>query len=121
MATEQVNGFEPEAIQARCSYEAVAGVLVYSLAGDLDVGTDALALDVALTGFRAVVVDLAEVGFFGSAALNALLGLRRRAAAAGLEVHLSAVPPAVTRILALTGTDRLFPTHEDVNASLPAP
>ncbi|WP_052442398.1 STAS domain-containing protein [Streptacidiphilus neutrinimicus] len=103
-----------------CSSETACGdVLVYRLSGELDSATsDALAFDKPLDAFRAVVVDMADVGFFGSTALNALLSLRLDAQRSGVVVHLSAAPRVVARVLEITGADALFPTHRSLDAAL---
>ena len=103
-----------------CSQESGPGdVLIYRLSGDLDL-TDGAALSFAepLDGYRAVVVDLADVGFFGSKALNALLRLRLDAQRFGIVVHLCALPPMTSRVLQLTGTETVFPIHPDVTTAL---
>jgi anti-sigma B factor antagonist len=105
-----------------CSCETAFGdVLVYRLSGELDLASlDALSFDKPLDGFRAVIVDLADAGFFGSAALNALLRLRLDAEGFGILVHLSAVPNIAARVLEVTGADTLFPRHSDLDAALHA-
>ncbi|WP_052441115.1 STAS domain-containing protein [Streptacidiphilus anmyonensis] len=105
-----------------CTCESLAdGLLVYRLSGDLDVGSgETLAFDKPLDGFRAVVVDLADAGFFGSTALNALLRLRLDAEQAGIAVHLSTVPRIAARVFEVTGADTLFPAHPDLGAAVQA-
>ncbi|MEW1913849.1 STAS domain-containing protein [Kitasatospora sp. NPDC085895] len=53
-------------------------------------------------------VDLAAVDFCGSSGLHVLLALRERAAATGKSLVLTAVSPAVARLLEVTETDALF-------------
>ncbi|WP_051944170.1 STAS domain-containing protein [Streptacidiphilus rugosus] len=103
------------------SCEIVENVLVYRLHGDLDLADpESLVFGRSPTGFHAVVVDLADVSFFGSAALNSVLRLRLDAASLGVTVHLSAVPRIAARVLEVTGADGLFPTHESLGAALRA-
>jgi anti-sigma B factor antagonist len=107
--------------QAGCRAEDLAGVLVYRLHGDLGYDArDLLVFDKPVEDFRAVVVALAEVTFFGSTPLNALLGLRRRAEPLGMPVHLCAVPATAARVLEVTGADVLFQHHGDLAAALTA-
>ncbi|WP_042388507.1 STAS domain-containing protein [Streptacidiphilus melanogenes] len=109
---------KPES-QPRCTAEDTGGVLLYRLAGDLDFDTkDVLAFDKPLADFHAVVVDLSQVTFFSSTALNALLGLRLRAEPLGMPVHLVAVPAATARVLELTDATGLFHIHPDLHAAL---
>ncbi|WP_042391083.1 STAS domain-containing protein [Streptacidiphilus melanogenes] len=113
-----MNG-QPERFTPRCTAEDASGVLVYHLAGDLDFDTpDVLAFDKPLADFRAVVIDLAQVTFFSSTALNALLGLRLRAEPLGTPVHLAALPRATARVLELTDATALFPIHPDLHHAL---
>jgi anti-sigma B factor antagonist len=103
------------------SCEIVENVLVYRLHGELDHADPAsLVFGRSPDGFHAVVVDLADVGFFGSAALNAVLRLRLDAESLGVPVHLSAVPRSAARVLEVTGADALFPTHESLGSALRA-
>lgn len=77
------------------------------------------ALDQALsTQPQAVVLDMTEVGFLGSAGLSVLLVAAQSAPAGGLRVVTS---PAARRPIEVTSLDellRLFPT---VEAALAAP
>jgi anti-anti-sigma factor len=81
------------------------------LNGELDMSTAQCLVDrlrpVALAG-RDLVVDLAGISFFGTAALTALAELDRRATAAGGSIRLSQLPAPVWRLLAVTGTADRF-------------
>jgi anti-sigma B factor antagonist len=112
---------DPLRPRADCTAEAVGDVLVYRLSGDLDQGTrDMLAFNKALADFQAVVVDLTDVTFFTSTALNALLGLRLRAEPLKMPVHLAALAPAAARILQRTDATTLFRLHPTLDAALAA-
>ncbi|WP_051942962.1 STAS domain-containing protein [Streptacidiphilus rugosus] len=93
------------------------GVLLYRLRGD---HLGSIDFDKPLDGFRAVLVDFTDAGFFGSTALDALLGLRLDAQENGLPVHISAPPPLAARVLQLTGADTLFPRHASLDEALSA-
>ncbi|WP_051944150.1 STAS domain-containing protein [Streptacidiphilus rugosus] len=93
------------------------GVLLYRLHGDHLDGVD---FDEPQDGVRAVLVDLTDVGFFGSSALDALLRLRVAAQENGVTVHLVAPQPIAARVLQLTGADTLFPRHASLDAALRA-
>ncbi|MFD3325807.1 STAS domain-containing protein [Streptomyces sp. NPDC058701] len=92
-----------------------AWVIVVS--GDLDMdsaGPLAEALESAGRGL--VILDLSEVRFADSTALNLLLRFRRL-------VDLQLVQPSeiVSRLLTLTGADALFVIHDTLSAALAAP
>ncbi|MBA9006411.1 MULTISPECIES: STAS domain-containing protein [Thermomonospora] len=85
---------------------------VVYVAGDIDLHTNGH-LRQALTGLieeRAsqVIVDLREVGFFGSDALRVLADAQAAAEAADVSLTLAAVPPGVLRIMEITGMDGAF-------------
>ena len=81
------------------------------LNGERDMSTAQCLVDrlrpVAMAG-RDLVVDLAGISFFGTAALTALAELDRRATAAGGSIWLSQLPAPVWRLLAVTGTADRF-------------
>ncbi|MEV7099732.1 STAS domain-containing protein [Amycolatopsis sp. NPDC051045] len=62
-------------------------------------------------GPRALVVDLTEVRFFGSAGLSVLAWLHQAAGAAGIEVTLVATRRSVLRPMSVTRIDDLFGIH----------
>jgi anti-sigma B factor antagonist len=94
-----------------------AGTARLALAGELDMGTVAV-LDAALSDLessrpRAVLVDLARLDFMDSTGLRALLSARRRASDAGSSLRLANPPPAVSRVLDITGARRMFEASTD--------
>jgi anti-anti-sigma factor len=66
----------------------------------------------------AVVLDLAEVDFLGSAALSALVDARRRADEAGIAMGLVATRRVTLLPLELTGLARVFPVFATMRAAL---
>jgi anti-sigma B factor antagonist len=85
------------------------------LDGELDVSTVhrlRTALDGA-RGARLVVVDLAEVGFFGVCGLTALLGAQSALAAAGGRLVLSGPRPMLRRVLRISGLDAVLTVGTD--------
>ncbi|MFJ6940167.1 STAS domain-containing protein [Streptomyces sp. NPDC101132] len=101
-----------------------AGAALCAVAGDLDIemmepAEQALA---ALVGERPplLVVDLEGVGFCDSSGLNLLLRTRAAAANAGIAFRLAAVPPAVMRVLELTGAQSVFSLHTTVEEAVAA-
>lgn len=67
-----------------------------------------------------VDVDLTGAEFFDCAGLNALLRARARAHDAGAELNVTAVSPAVARVLDLTHCAEAFP-HAAAPAPVPLP
>ncbi|NJP45771.1 STAS domain-containing protein [Actinacidiphila epipremni] len=65
--------------------------------------------DCLQAGPRGVDLDLTGAEFFDCAGLNALLRARSGARAAGAELTVTAVSPAVARVLDLTHCDEAFP------------
>lgn len=105
------------------SVHAVGDRLVVTVSGELDLDSDQLlektlcdALDRATGG---VELDLAGVEFCGCSTLNVLLQVRHRAREASKSLVLRAGSPAVSRLLALSGTLTLF-TAEPVESAEPA-
>ncbi|MFF4364800.1 STAS domain-containing protein [Streptomyces sp. NPDC001594] len=98
---------------------ARVGTYMLVLAGHADLDTESAltrALGEAFADLpapEAVVVDCAGVGFCSSSGLNALLGARRRAIAAGIAFRLAAPSSQVTRLLQITGTDTVFTVTPD--------
>jgi anti-anti-sigma factor len=84
---------------------------VFRLRGEID-GQTCSKLDIAAgapaDAGRTVVLDLSEVSFVDSAGLRTMVGLDRRAKAAGGSLELRSPNPTLTRLLELTSLDRLF-------------
>jgi anti-sigma B factor antagonist len=104
-----------------CAVEIDEQRAVAYLNGELDMSTVPGLLDrlqpVAMAG-RDLVVDLAGISFFGTAALTALAELDRHATASGGSIQLSHLPAPVWRVLVLTGTaDRFRILQELTNES----
>lgn len=89
------------------------GSLEVVVAGDLDMAAAfrlESGLDRLLAGgdVRALVLDLAEVGFVDSAGLGALLSIRERAYQLGIGLEVSRASDPVRRLLGLTGSSELL-------------
>ncbi|MEU2564666.1 STAS domain-containing protein [Streptomyces longispororuber] len=88
--------------------DALDAVLIRA-SGDLDLATvPQLADALARTEHRACELDLAQVTFADSTALNLLLAHYRRAAAKGGALRLIGVSEPLRVILDITGTAHLF-------------
>jgi anti-sigma B factor antagonist len=97
------------------------GVVVVSLAGELDMSTApdaAAALRAATVDARAVVVDMTELRFFASAGLNILLQLRQDLQDKGVDVGLATNQRAVLRPMELMGVADQFAIHATLAAAL---
>jgi anti-anti-sigma factor len=93
------------------------------LNGELDMSTAHCLVDrlrpVAMAG-RDLVVDLARISFFRTAALTALAELDLRATAAGGSIRLSQLPAPVWRLLAVTSADRFDILEHHPNEAAPS-
>ncbi len=92
-----------------------AGDVVVTVVGEIDLATSsdlARHLDHALSrpGCHRLIIDLAGVGFLGARGIGVLDVIHARARASGTTVVLVAGPPAVTRVLRLTGTSSRIDT-----------
>ncbi len=63
----------------------------------------------ALSAGQPVVLDLADVAEFDGAALQLLLSARREAAARGTALHIRALSPMVSALLAQIGLTEVLP------------
>jgi anti-sigma B factor antagonist len=78
-------------------------------------------LSVVAQGASLVIADMTATTFCDSAAVSALVRVAQRAAASGSGLRLAAAAPAVTRVLALTGVDKLIEIYPSVAAALADP
>lgn len=69
-------------------------------------------------GASKLVVDCSKLEFCDSTGLNVLLGARLRAEAAGGQVHLAALLPAVARVFEITGAEAVFAMHDTLAEAL---
>jgi anti-anti-sigma factor len=92
-----------------------------TLAGELDhetVGILREALARTMRGYpRRLLLDCAGLAFCDSSGLNLLL--HTRLAAAGTSIELVAPRRMLLRLLALTGTEELFPIHRSLAEAVP--
>jgi anti-anti-sigma factor len=88
-------------------------IVVIEMCGEIDMSTAHLVTNLVddVVGHRParVVLDMANVSFFGAAGVHALLHAHERVTAVGGSLLLR-TPSACTRqVLTLTGTDRVLP------------
>ncbi len=98
------------------------GVVVLHVSGELDTSSaDALAkplADTLVEGVRAVVVDLTDVRFLGSAGLESLVTGSKRAAALDVPLLLVAAGRPVLRPIEATGLASVFTVVATVDEAL---
>ena len=98
-----------------CPVSMLRGVPVIRAPGEIDVASAeplrAVLAETAARGHATIVVDLSATRFCDSAGLNALVSAARQARAEGGEVRLVVTSEAVSRIVELTGVDRVIPVY----------
>jgi anti-sigma B factor antagonist len=109
-------------LDARFPVEVVGGVPVVAAPEEIDI-TNAGALRCALLhaaadGHRAFVVDMTQTRFCDSSGLHALLAAHKRAEAEGRQLLLVIPSPAVLRVFAITGMDRVIPNFTSLDEAL---
>jgi anti-sigma B factor antagonist len=100
----------------------VEGVPVVAAPEEIDI-TNAEALREALltaaaNGHGTFVVDMTRTRFCDCSGLHTLIAAHKRAEAEGGEVLLVMVGPAVLRVFALTGIDRMIPNFTSLPGAL---
>jgi anti-sigma B factor antagonist len=103
----------------------VGRVAVLTLPAEVDVSSagqvrEDLAAIVA-QGASLVVADMSATTFCDSAGVAVLVRAVRQAKAAGTGLRVAAGAPAVTRVLAITGVDRLIEIYPSVAAAMADP
>jgi anti-anti-sigma factor len=71
------------------------------------------------SGWETVILDLSEVTFIDSSGLQVLMGHHHRAAQAGSRFAVVDGSPMVSRVLALTGLDRVLKLGTPAPPSFP--
>ena len=106
--------------EARGTVLVLRGELDFDSAVQLDEAGEHAGVSGGAEGVGAVVVDLTALSFCDSSGISALLRLYRRLSARQQPLLLAAVPRPTLRLLTLTGLDRVFSIHPDVEAALGA-
>ena len=88
-------------------------VLELKLTGELDLGTvdtlRAAAGPAAASGdYRCLILDMTELGFIDSSGLHVLTEVDKAMAKTGGEMKLVCRPGCITKVLEITGLDRVF-------------
>jgi anti-sigma B factor antagonist len=110
---------------ARYPVTMAGGIPVVVAPEEIDItnagGLSATLLDLATQGHAAIVIDMTRTQFCDTAGLQVLVGAHRRALAGGHEVRAAISGGSVSRILAITGIDRVIPQFTSVDDALSAP
>jgi anti-sigma B factor antagonist len=101
----------------------VGDVIVLDLRGDITIGEECRALREALRrllarGQRKILLNLTEVMALDSAGLGELVSAYAAVARADGQIKLSALPPRVEDLMALTKLLTVFDTYADEEAAL---
>jgi len=97
------------------------GVTVVEVRGELDLYTaPGLRCVLLRTRAREVVLDLSAVTFLDTAALGVLVGCHEWAARRGGRLRLVCPQPFLRKVFRITGLDRVFALHDDIDAALAA-
>lgn len=103
----------------------VGRVAIMTLPAEVDIANAEYVRDDLLSvmaqGASLVIADMTATTFCDSAGVSALVRVARRAAAGGSRLWLAAGTPAVTRVLTLTGVDKLIEIYPSVAAALADP
>ncbi|MFE9748712.1 STAS domain-containing protein [Saccharothrix saharensis] len=91
------------------------GRVLLALTGELDPATAPTVRERGMAllaqGHTDLLLDMSEVGFCDSSGLSVVLGLWQQARGLGGSLALIAVPDRLARLLRITGTDTLVPSH----------
>lgn len=121
MSPDDAVGGHPSAAVTLPAPPEVPGAVV-AVTGEVDLDTAPRALDTvraALSKASPVVLDLAGVTFIDCSGLRELLLLQNLLTSQGRELHLRSPSPAVTRLLAWTGTEDRFHHTPTVPKTVP--
>ncbi len=95
---------------------------VVAMPGEIDVSNAGSILDKLQSVLDrepvTLIVDMTATKFCDSAGMNAVLRVYKRASAGGTELRLVMPAPAVRRVFAVTGLDRLIDSYPSLAASL---
>jgi anti-sigma B factor antagonist len=118
MSRQPASGRADDADALTVSVSLRPGCAVVSVSGALDVTTEGefreRLTSVLAHGVPRLLVDLSGVTFMASAGLGVLTGLHHAMASEGGKLVLASPPEVVTRVLSLTGADRVIPVVASV-------
>ena len=105
-------------VELKVSTRSQGSITIMSLGGEIDLYTAPRLhgeLVSVLSGDSPVqvVVDLSAVEFCDSTGMNVLLAAHRRAREQGGDLELAAPPPAIRKILHVTGLESVFTVLDD--------
>ncbi|MAT13501.1 MAG: anti-anti-sigma factor [Rhodopirellula sp.] len=70
------------------------------------------------SGVEKILLDMSNVHFLSSAALNRFIMLHKKVKGVGSELRLVAVTPEIEKIFAITRLNTLFSIHPDLSTGL---
>lgn len=117
----QRRGRNLPAVVPRTEEVELDGQVILSLSGSLNVTTRdrfVARAEAALARSPHLIINLADVPFIDSAGMGSLVGLTRRARAAGGDVRLAGASPQVRRTFELLRLDRFLTLDETLEESL---
>ncbi|WP_283138037.1 STAS domain-containing protein [Rhizohabitans arisaemae] len=89
--------------------------------GEIDLlGAQALRKAMADEPARHVIVDLSQVTFCDASGLGALVAARKRLLAEGGSIQVVGANTHIRRLFEITGLDRVFPLHENLDEAFAA-
>jgi anti-sigma B factor antagonist len=110
--------------EEHCTVLWVGQVAVVSLPAEIDISNAAQVREDLLStinrGPALLVADMSATTFCDSAGVNGLVRTFKRATASAARMRLVVGPPAVQRILAITGVDQLIDIYPSVAAAMAA-
>jgi anti-sigma B factor antagonist len=100
-------------VDLKVSIRSQGGRTIMSVGGEIDLYTaprlhGELVTALAGGGPEQIVVDMSGVEFCDSTGMNVLLAAHRRAREQGGDLELAAPPPAIRKILQVTGLESVF-------------
>lgn len=105
------------------SVRRLAGCTLIRLTGEVDITTSGR-LEKSFAEARnpgtPVVVDLSGMSFLDSTGLSVLLQAHAVGEQEGEPLHLAGLQPTPSRVIGLTGVDRLFHLHDTLEEALAA-
>jgi anti-sigma B factor antagonist len=100
----------------------INGVPVVAAPAEIDItnadGLRSVLLKAAADGTGTLVVDMTRTRFCDSSGMRALVAAHKRARAGGHEVLLVMPAPAILRVFAITGLDRVIPVFARLDQAL---
>lgn len=119
---DQATGASPSSSDFSVNtHKSIPGLLTVAVAGEVDLLTApqfAAATDAAQSQTRAVLLDLSDVAFLGSAGLSVLVEASRRATDRSGRMAVLAPSRPALRAIEVTGLDAVLNVFEESDAAI---